>query len=200
MKTNRNSKKAAIRRAKRTQELAGPIRELKQSQPLGNKDLPSPKEYGKLVRKYREQAGFTIQRLAEAVNMTRQSMSEIERGNRAIVDVELMYMIAVVLGCSIDNLLGITEEIGAISEECEDKESREDKEDKKKLKAAIIYAPPEDVDIASALLQFHRKHPIFEQQIIWLAKHGNDVILQKASDLLAIGLQEYFNESSFSTN
>ena len=162
------------------------------------------------MRKYRTLVGFSIQELAEKINMTRQSMSDLERGKRAAVDTELMYMIAVVLGCSINNLLGITEELGAISEEREDEEEdrenetkaegKDDDKGKKKIKAAIIYAPPEDVDIAPALLRLHRKHPIFEQQIIWLAKHGNDVILQKASDLLAIGLQEYFNDSAFSTN
>lgn len=188
MGANKNTQKAMIKQGKRMKELRGPIEELKKFQPLGKKRLPTTKKYGALVRKYRIETGYSIQMLADKIGITRQSMCDIEKGKRAKINKDLMYAIAVVLDCSIDNLLGRTKKKGKISKSG------------KQYSPGVVFAPPEEKDIALALLNIHRRHPELEQRIIWLAKHGTDVDFQKVNSLLAAGLQELFTDSSFSIN
>ena len=61
------------------------------------------------MREYRKRSGLTMKRLGELVGASEASISQYETG-RVEPDIELMTKIADVLGISVDNLIGRTEE------------------------------------------------------------------------------------------
>ncbi len=184
MGINKNTKKAMFRQDKRMKELEGAIKGMKDHRPLVESELPSPKEYGKLVRKYRKEAGYSLRKAALEIGTTFQTLQAIEAGNRSTINLNLAYIIMVVFGCSADNLCGKVEKRGAILR------------DGKEYRQGITFAPPEEKDIGLALLNIHKKHPELANRIHWLAKYGTDADLQKADDLLVAAFGEVFADSS----
>ena len=189
---NKNNQKAATKREFRKEKMKEQLARLERLQPKDSVSLPDITTYGELVRKYRGEAHLTIEQLAEEVGMTRQSMLDIEKGRRAKIDVELMYMIAISLGCSIDNLTGKTEIRGGIlginSEE--------------ELEAGVkgASATPEIRELYEALKQLHYMHPDLAKRIIILARAGEYPTIQKANDLLDVGLREFFYNLKYYTH
>lgn len=184
MGCNQNNQKASTKRTRRQKKMVEELARLKSLQPVDNIILPDTTTYGELVRKYRGEANLTIEQLAQSVGMTRQSMSDIEKGRRAQIDVELMYMIAISLGCSIDNLIGKAEKRGEILgiNSLEELEAG--------IKGAV-YAP-EIRELHEAIEQIHHMHPDLAKRIVTLARAGDYPTIQKANDLLDVGLREFF--------
>lgn len=193
MGSNRNNQKAAIKKARRRKKLEKEIAYLKALQPVDSITKPDTVTYGKLIRKYREQAGLSIEGLATKVGITRQSMWAIEKGSRAKIDVELMYVIAVILRCSIDNLTGKTEKRGEIlnPRNLEKTDEEYEKED---------ISTPEIRNLSEAIEWIEYMHPDLAKRIILLARAGDYVVVQKANDLLEAGLREFFYDLRSYTN
>ena len=66
-------------------------------------------DMGKEIRRLREDRGVTQEALAEALNVTAQSVSKWERG-ASMPDVQLLPQIAVYFGVTIDQLFAMTPE------------------------------------------------------------------------------------------
>ena len=66
-------------------------------------------EMGKEIRRLREDRGITQEALAEALNVTAQSVSKWERGT-SMPDVQMLPQLAVYFGVTIDQLFAMTPE------------------------------------------------------------------------------------------
>lgn len=184
------------------------VENLKVFQPIGDRRLPSAKKYGECVKYFRELAGLTMMQLAKEAYTTYQNVSAIENGKRTKINIETMYIFAVVLKCSIDNLLGITFEKGKILEETskdkapEDKVLEDDSAEKETVKdeisggkavePAIDFISPTEGKLYLALNDFCFKCPPLYDVIVCLAEHGTKHDLQRASEILYSGYKEFF--------
>lgn len=189
MKGNRNTIKSKIRKGQKCRDLGSAINQLKQNTPVNEEDLLSPKDFGKAVKKCREANEMTIELLADKIGMTKQSLSDIENGKRAKVNIEVLYSIAAAIPrCTVDNLLGKTEEPGHTLSE-----------GKSYPEAINIYAS-DGKDIFKALLALETRHPELKEKIVFLAQKADDATLERANELLYYGLRDVFDALGFSTN
>ncbi len=137
----------------------------KENFPIDKSDLPSPRIFGENVRKHRETIKMTQGEVGKQLNLSAESISRIEQGDRKKVDIDLVYQLAAILSCSPDCLLRSTDKSDGILDQ-----------DKNKYKQPVLPASPLRGDFLKSCDLMLTRCPRLAEAVAKLLKTNNVAI------------------------
>lgn len=163
MPKGRATRATQARRKKAQELLNATVEFVKEAYPIQIAKLPKSEYYGECVRHFRRnEAKMSLRSVAAELGISAQALSQIERGGRSTIDLDMLYRLTVILGCSVDNLLGRANRRGYMLDETTGKE----------YKLAIRQCPPRTGDYIKAYEQIYRQCPELANKLIDLGRRG----------------------------
>ncbi len=163
MPKGKMTREAQERRSQARKKLSETIEFIKEGYPIEDAWLPDPKDYGKYVRHFRhDEQKISLRTAASELGISPQALSQIEKGDRSTIDLDILYALTAILECSVDNLLGRARQRGYMWNEADGKEYR----------VPIQQCAPSTGDYFKAYQRIYFQCPKLANKLVILGRFG----------------------------